>query len=422
MDCTLTLRRGLVAATLAFAAPWALAGYFQWDMVELPPDSGASCGNGTPYRFFVNRTPLSRSTVIVYEGGGACWDQNACEGIGPLSAANPNGIPPDYMQGLLNGAAEGLVTPFSSRNDPFQKVQTQSWNIVFLPYCTGDVHSGSKLAVYSDADPAHPRVQYFRGQANIRGAAQWLRANLGQPRDLLLTGYSAGGVGATVTYGLMRDTLQPTGKSSLLADSGPLMQAPRGGSSDQYPSLPLHETIRAAWGLDDPGGLVSLYASMLPAFNPDNLGSVNGALAQAYPNDRLSFMAFQADTNFSAFSYEKFYPDIANAPNDAVRRQRLLARWQPDLALWSADLASQANVAYHLPFFRNFNDSHCLTIIDFSGTGIEEAGIPDLTPFVDTTLDRGPVMRNVETDHVSDYFRPLSPAIRLFKLLQGLLG
>src|SRR5690606_14940600 len=30
------------------------AAYFTWEMVELPASSGASCGNGTPYRFFVN--------------------------------------------------------------------------------------------------------------------------------------------------------------------------------------------------------------------------------------------------------------------------------------------------------------------------------------------------------------------------------
>ena len=28
-----------------------------------------------------------------------------------------------------------------------------------------------------------------------------------------------------------------------VADSGPLMPAPRGGSTDEYPSLPLHEKI-----------------------------------------------------------------------------------------------------------------------------------------------------------------------------------
>lgn len=420
-----TLRRTrsrCVGLLLAVAAPWAAAGYFQWDMVELPAASGAACGDGSPYRFFVNRTPLSKSVVAVFEGGGACWDQNACLGNGPLSAANPNGIAPDYMQHLDNMAAKGLVTPFSARSDPFQKVQTQAWNIVYLPYCTGDVHSGSKVTVYDDADPVHPRTEYHRGQANIRAAAQWLRDNLGRPQDMLLTGFSAGGVGATTTYGIVRDTLQPRGRASLIADSGLLMQAPRSGTPEQFPSLPLHETIRVAWGLDEPGGLITSYTGALPGFDPDNLGSVNGALAGHYPQDRFTFLVFQADMNFSSFSYAKFYADIANAPNDVVRRQNTLARWQPDLAMHAADLGPYANVSYHQAFFRNFNESHCLTIIDFSATGIEELGIPSIAPVVDATLERGAVTKNVEQDHVSDYFRPVSDAIRLFKWLTRLLG
>ena len=236
----------------------------------------------------------------------------------------------------------------------------------------------------------------------------------------MLTGFSAGGVGATTTYGLMRDTLEPTGRASLIADSGVLMQAPRSGTPEQYPSLPLHTKIRDAWGLDGPDGLVTRYTGSLPGFDPDNLGSVNGALANRYPNDRFTFLTFQADMNFSSFSYAKFYDDIANAPNDAVRRQRTLARWQPDLAMHAADLQPYNNVSFHQAFFRNFNESHCLTIVDFSATGIEELGIADISPVIDATLDRGPVSKNIEQDHVSDYFRPVSNAIRLVKRLLGI--
>jgi hypothetical protein len=395
--------------------PLAHAGYFQWDMVELPADSGAACGNGTPYRFFVNRTPLSKDVVIMFEGGGACWDQNACLGIGALGATNPNGIPPDYMH-QLNSAFGGLVTPFSSRLDPAQAVQTQSWNIVYMPYCTGDVHTGNKVVVYDDADPANPRVQYHRGQINVQEAARWLRKNLGQPGKMLLTGFSAGGVGATATYAMVRDTLQPTGNATLLADSGPLMPAPRNGDPAQYPSLPMHNKIRSAWGLDEPGGLISQYAT-LAGFDPNNLGTVSRALAQTYPQDRFGYMLFEADQVFSAFSYTDFWPDVQNAPDKQALRKALLGHWTPDINQWMAELSQYANVSYHVPFERNFDGSHCLTIVDFSGTGIEEIGLDSVAPFVDANLDRGPIMRNTEQDHVSDLFRPLSWAIRLAKLL-----
>ena len=410
--------RWLAALGLTVVAPLASAGYYQWEMVELAGD--ARCGNDTPYRFFINRTPLNKDVVVVYEGGGACWDQKACLGEGRLGATNPNGIPPDYMS-KLDTVAFGLVTPFSNRNDPFQAVQTQSWNIVFLPYCTGDVHTGSKVTSYNDAYPDTPRVQHHAGQANIRGAANWLRDNLGPVRKMMLTGYSAGGVGSTSTYGIMRDTLQPSGNATLLADSGPLMPAPINGTPEQYPSLLLHNKIRQVWGLDEPGGLVASYGAQLPAFDPNNLGSINAALAQRYPNDRFGYMVFQADQNFSAFSYEKFYPDIANAPNPRAYREALFSRWEPDIARWTADLSQYANVSYHVPYFRNFNQSHCLTIIDFSGTGIQEQGIDTILPFVDANLDRGPAMRNTEVDRLADLTQMLSPVIKLFKLLERIL-
>jgi hypothetical protein len=413
------LHRLLAGAAIALAAPLASAGYFQWEMVELPVSSGASCGDGSPYRFFVNRTPLSRDMTLVYEGGGACWDQKACLGEGKLAASNPNGIPPDYMQSV--DVAFGLVTPFNARHSP-QAVQTQSWNLVFLPYCTGDVHSGSKVTVYDDAYPDRPRVQYHAGAANIEAAAAWLRANLGQPRNLLLTGYSAGGVGSTTTYALMRNALQPTGRATLLADSGPLVPAPQSGTPEEYPALKLHNKIREVWGLDEPQGLVTRFSGLIDGFDPTDLGSVNVALARTYPQDRFGFMVFTRDTNFSAFSYEKFYPDISDAPNPVAYREALFSRWWPDLDRWAANLAGQSNIDYYVPYFRNFNQSHCLTIIDFSGTGIEWAGVQSLSTFVDNALDRGPSIKLVEGQNNADFTQPLSPFMRLIKLLLNLLG
>ncbi|CAN5499603.1 pectin acetylesterase-family hydrolase [soil metagenome] len=412
---TAACRRWLLLVALSALPAFAQAGYFQWDVVTLPASSGASCGNGTPYRFFVNRTPFTRNTTVLYEGGGACWDQAACEGQGPLHAANPNGIPTDYMQRLDTQAVFGLVTPFSARLDPFQAAPTQSWNMVFLPYCTGDVHTGSAMRIYSDSNPAAPRVQFFRGQANVRAAAAWLRANLGKPNDLLITGFSAGGVGASATYSLMRDALAPTGRSQLLADSGPLMPAPRSATPAQAPSLLLHNTIRDAWGLDTPAGLVTSFAG-LAGFDVNDMGSIVPALAVRYPKDRFGYLLFQQDATFSGFSYAKFYPEIAVAAvtDPALYAKLLNERWRYDIGKFRTVLDGQANIGYHMAFFRPFNNSHCLTIVDWSGTGIEEVGLPTIAPFVDNILARGPApLRNYETDNTSDLTRPVSWVLAL---------
>ena len=417
---TETVRRSLrgwfAALGLTLLAPAAQAAWFVWETVELPLSSGAACGNGTPYRFFVNRTPLSSHLAITFEGGGACWDQDACEGIGAYSATNPDGIPGNYMS-LPNAAAGGLVTPFSARFDPFESVRTQDWDLVYMPYCTGDVHTGNLVHVYDDKRPDQPRVQYHRGQANVRAAANWMRQHMGRPGSLLLTGFSAGGVGATAEYAIVRDALAPRGRATLMADSGPLMNAPRGNTKEQSPSQPLHELIRASWGLDLAGSLIPTLKAKMPQLDLNNMGSLNGAMARHYPKDRFGYMLFQADGIFAGFSYLDFFPDIRDEPDPDKQKQMLNALWRQDIAAWLPLLDAEPNASYHVPFFRDFNDSHCMTIVDFSGTGIQEKNIASAETFVNNGLDRQAPMRNVEQDQITDLTQPLSLALEILAIV-----
>jgi hypothetical protein len=390
--------RWLAAAALAIA-PSAQAAWFVWETVELPMSTGASCGNGTPYRFFVNTTPLSNDFTLMLEGGGACWDQLACEGQGTYSATNPDGIPTNYLS-QANAAAGGLVTPFTARLDPAQSVATQSWNMVYLPYCTGDVHTGNAVVVFNDADPANPRTQHFAGQANILAAANWLRQHLGRPSRLLMTGFSAGGVGATAQYAIVRDVLAPTGRTTLLADSGPLFNAPLSGTSAQYPSLPLDQKIRATWGLDGPQGIIAALVAKMPGMDQSNLGSLSPALADRYPNDRFGYMLFEDDQIFSGFSYYDFYPYIQQEQDPDKRAALIHALWMQDIAQWTPTLSTKPNISYWLPWARDFNGSHCLTIVDFSGTGMIDQGYTDVGPFVNANLNRGAVMRRMADNEI----------------------
>jgi hypothetical protein len=103
-------------------------------------------------------------------------------------------------------------------------------------------------------------------------------------------------------------------------------------------------------------------------------------------------------------------------------RNALFGRWWPDLDRWSAGLASAPNVDVYVPYFRNFNQSHCLTIIDFSGTGIEWAGVESLSTFVENALARGPQIQLVEGSNNADFTQELSPFMKLVKLLLRILG
>lgn len=400
------------AASLVCAA--AHAGYLQWETVELPASSGASCGNGTPYRFFVNRTPFTSKTVVMFEGGGACWDQGACKGGTLLDAVNPDGIPTNYMTDWNRQAHLGLVTPFTMRLHPLQSVQTQSWNIVYLTYCTGDVHTGNKVAVYDNVDPANPMAYHHRGMVNAKAVAAWMAKNLKQPEKLFLTGFSAGGVGSAALYPAFREALKPK-QMSLLADSGPLFNVPRDATPEQAPSVLLHNKIRTVWGLDGANGLVTELITKYPgAGSADNLGSITAGLGKIFPNDRIGYANFQEDTNFSAFSYQKFYPEIANAPDNETRLKLLNQKWRQEITPWVAQMETQPNIGYYIPNKRELNGSHCLTIVTFGGTSIVETGLKDVGRFVDNLIDgKGTPIRAFEKNPtsqrvlISDWFADL---------------
>lgn len=390
--------------------------YFTWDRVDLPVSSGASCGNGSPYRFFVNRTPFTTKTIVIMEGGGACFDQNACLWKGSFfGGSNSNGIATNYMSSLvsnlpntsgspfapINQGALGL-TPFASRTSS-SKVQTQKWNIVYMPQCTGDVYSGNKVNVYADADPAKPLTYFHRGDTNSRQVAQWMARNMPKPEHLLMYGFSAGAIGVSAHYGDFREAIQPV-KSALLSDSGPLFVAPRGGAPEQYPSLPLHTRIRGAWGLDGPSGLVTRLVNQYPGFGDANdMSTLNTGLARMFPQDRMGYTLLQKDVVFSAYSYDKFFPEIKAESTIEKRNELRLVKWQKEIGPWLDAMRPYPNVGYYIPYARPADfHSHSTTMFTFNNTDIPELGHKSVTNFVDNLLDETkPTMRAFEQSQVS---------------------
>src|SRR5690349_5330030 len=70
--------------------------YGTWEMIA---PEGAVCGNGSPYKFFVNYAEATDDLVIVFEPGGACWDYPSCTGAdGIRGAANVDGLPDDHWE------------------------------------------------------------------------------------------------------------------------------------------------------------------------------------------------------------------------------------------------------------------------------------------------------------------------------------
>jgi hypothetical protein len=165
-----------------------------------PHEARCSGFPGTDPRFsFWVRKGSSRNTAVYFEGGGACWDNTTCSlPIAGLPANVPQFFVPQVPPATDPASMDGM---FRS-NDPANPVR--DWNIVYIPYCTGDIHVGSATKVYTSiANPALglpaglPLAIEHRGFDNFMVVLDWMKHNLRQPHKLLVAGSSAGGYGAT---------------------------------------------------------------------------------------------------------------------------------------------------------------------------------------------------------------------------------
>lgn len=321
---------------------------YNWEKVALP---GTKCGNGSQYKFFMRRTS-SPNLLFLFEGGGACWDYDTCSGrAGILGAANPNGIADDYMQQftakyvspIVNGADPGL--PFRSKRD----LVTKDWNIVYMPYCTGDVHIGNNAKTYVDQTGANPPLTWHHnGYANTIAAANYAKTQFPNVQKLLMTGYSAGGTATSAGYYFIRKAINPA-RGYFINDSGPIFPAPNATSL----SRPLHDKIRSSWNLD------SVFSLLPASFNINDFGTINKMVATEFPNDQLAYTGYTQDYNYSRFSYERFM-----TPNDEAS---VHAYWKQDQDRLVNELKLYNNFSYFIPHHRPINASHCSTIITFVG-------------------------------------------------------
>lgn len=339
--------------------------YYQWEKVEIP---GTVCGNGSQYKFFVNYSETSDDVMMIFEPGGGCWDFESCSGQTSLGAANPDGIPDDHLNGFL-----GIHTPLLNRDLPDNLVG--DWNFVFMPYCTGDVHTGRAVTVYSDPAGVEPDLEYHHnGHDNVVAAVQWLDGQFPQIPRMLVTGCSAGGAGATANYYFIRTGLDIE-RSYLLADSGPIFP------NTEF-SQPLHDQINTSWNV---GAVLAEQDDFAPL--ADDFGLMNELLADLFPEDRLGFAYFRRDFNYSRYSYERFYQPTPT-------KEEIHDMWWDDTQKLMEQFDTRDNLSYYIPYWREFNDSHCTIIgLSWEGTEIQEEDVA-LPDYIAHVLDDDTPLRS----------------------------
>lgn len=248
----------------------------QWTWVPFPE---ARCRDGSSTGIGVRLRAGSTKVVIYLEGGGACFHDASCAINDVLARFDQAAF---AAWAAATGAA-GIFDPARGDN-PFH-----DWNIVYVPYCTGDVHAGDREHV--DVPGANaPKNQMFVGYRNIGLYLQRLVPTFHDATDVVVTGISAGGFGAALNYDRMAQAFC-NARVSLIDDSGPPL-------SDKYLAPCLQQRWRDLWNLD-----ATLPADCAACRGPDGGGLINYLpyLAHKYPSARLGLVSSTQDSVISLF-------------------------------------------------------------------------------------------------------------------------
>ena len=245
----------------------------EWTWVDLP---GAVCANGSPASIAVNLARGSEDLLVYFEGGGGCFDANSCFEL--RAAAR---IDADITGAEKNNIVLGLsLTPMLARGDGANPFRAASY--AYVPYCTGDLHSGDATQVYTHEGVDH--TVRHHGGANAQLTIDALHATLPEVTTVWDMGSSAGGYGATLNHHRFA-AAWPDADVHLLADCAPLLQPITNPLAD-------YALWQSRWNMEQPPicpGCETSFPAMVDA------------IAAAHPGSRIALLAYDEDAVIKQF-------------------------------------------------------------------------------------------------------------------------
>jgi len=153
-----------------------------WNQID--PGGETRCAYGGKYSFFVRKT-TSQKLMIYFEGGGSCYDAKTCR-VGGVHFDDSIDITVDGDNPALKSYG---IFALGDPNNPFR-----DYNIVFVSYCTGDAHLGTKTVQYNDEGYVYP-INHV-GFINSQTVLAWTYQNFPKPERVFEIGCSAGVAGS----------------------------------------------------------------------------------------------------------------------------------------------------------------------------------------------------------------------------------
>ena len=245
------------------------------------PFDNAFCGDGSTTGIGVNLTKKSSRVLIYLEGGGACWNELTCNTF--KTAANfATGFDEGNFTSTANGQLKSSYFDRSDADNPFK-----DYSMVYVPYCTGDIHAGNNTVMYGGKPAKHV------GFANMTAYLERLVPTFPSADRIILSGVSAGGFGAALNWDQTQKAFGNI-RVDLIDDSGTPMP----------PEIPISAEAewRANWNL----------AATLPSGCTEcaeDLDALLGYFGKTYPDHRAALISYTKDTvlpTFFGISADKF--------------------------------------------------------------------------------------------------------------------
>lgn len=242
----------------------------QWTWVDVPE---SRCADGSPTGFGVNLAPSSDTVVLFLQGGGACWDGITCLGPVPTSFYVTTGY---NRLAFDTDVARAAMLPMR-RADPSNPFR--GMHLVYVPYCTGDVHAGDRVNRYSFL--GRTAEMHHVGYRNIGYFLPRITATFPRARRVIVMGDSAGGFGAALNMDRVQRAF-PDARVDVLDDSGPPVQ----------PDAARWRAWREAWNMQFPAGCVGCEAGIT---------AVVQTLQTRYRDHRFGLISYTHDSIISTF-------------------------------------------------------------------------------------------------------------------------
>ena len=249
----------------------------------LTPTCSKSPGSKADFHFWAKRGTVDK-LVVFLEGGGACWDSATCSF--PITATTAAGVPALFKAEILatdNPTTLGGIFVLDDARNP-----VRDWSLVYVPYCTGDIHSGSKTTSYTNVVNGQSFQIEHRGADNFRLILKWMTDNFA-PEQVLVAGSSAGGYGAVTHFPRVR-AAWPLAKAAMLDD------AAQGVTTASFDAA-----RNGNWNIQLSASVYGANAQAVPS------SELVKRLVAQYPNDR-----FAQYTTATDLVQTQFYDIMAN--------------------------------------------------------------------------------------------------------------